>query len=254
MASILETLVTQLKALITSGVLLPIAGGATVEEYDAAIATISDGKQELRRRLDALVTHWLITSRSPDSQARQHTVETIGEELSRLIAENPQDDAPIRAVYRYIVEEYREEAKVGEPSKTDHLVSQGPGVETPESGGETASYPAPPTPAAIRTSTDWERHVQELHRSQHRLRQPQRYVPRPPREVPRERVAQPARRLVEPEEPRTSDLWLRVGVNLVGLLIVGGAILGINYLLGNPIKQGIVWMATHLPLILDYLK
>lgn len=253
-ASVRGTLVTQLKALIASGVLLPIAGGATVEEYDAAIATISDGKQELRRRLDALVTHWLIASRSPDTQARQHTVETIGEELNRLIAEHPQDDVPIRTVYRYIVEEYREEVKVGEPSKTDHLVDQGPGGETPESVGETASHPAPLTPAEIQAARDWERQVQELHRSRYQLRQPQRYVPRPTREVPRERVAEPARRFVEPEEPRTPDLWLRVSVNLVGLLIVGGVILGMNYLLGNPIKQGIVWVTTHLPLVLDYLK
>lgn len=253
MASTLETLVTQLKTLIATDMLLPIAGGATVEEYDEAITAISEEKQEIRRKLDSLVTDWLIASKSPDSQARQQAVETISRQLSKLAEENPNDDAPIRVVQHYIVAEYREESTVGQPSTTEPPKEEPareihvPRVEKTDPGGSFA-------PAETRVAKDWELQVQELHRQQYRRRQPQRQPPLAIPEPPKEQVAEPAQWSVEPEDPRLSSMWLRIGVNLAGLLIVGGTILGINHLLGNPIKQGIVWVTTHLPLILDYLK
>jgi len=249
--------VTQLKALIASGVLLPIAGGATVEEYDAAIATISEAKQDLRRKLDALVTDWLIVSKSPDLQARQQAVRTISEQLNQLVAENPSDDAPIRAIQRYIAAEYREETTVGQPFQTDRAGEERSGGPEQRPTGEEVGRSVPSARSTSQVAKDWERHVQELHRRQYRTRQPQRHAPRAAPEPPLQRVVEPAQQVSEPDESGAASpvgLWLRVGVNLAGLLVVGGAILGINYVLGNPLKDGLIWLMGHLSVVLDYLQ
>ncbi len=248
---------TQLKALIASGILLPIAGGATVEEYDAAIAAISEGKQELRRKLDALVTDWLIASKSPDSHARQQAVSAISQQLNQLVAENPDDHAPIRAVQRYIVAEYREETTVGQPFQTDRVRKDRSARAEQQPTGEQVRRSVPPDPAASQSARDWERQVQELHRQQYRIRQPQRHAPRAAPETLIKRAVGPTQWESEPEEPGAASpggLWLRVGVNLAGLLIVGGTVLGVNYLLGNPLKDGMIWLMGHLSLVLDYLQ
>lgn len=120
----------RLKARLTHDVLPPIAGGATMAAYYEALAKIPDEHAELRREVDSLVTQWLTVSKSPDLDIRQQTVESISEQLDQLMAGHPSYENPIRTIHRYMIEEYREEAKVGQPSNIETLLQEKPDRET----------------------------------------------------------------------------------------------------------------------------